>query len=70
MIVEMQAERIVHGSIPAGLEWARVVSIAGIRRAIQLEEKKGAPRIALIRGLNAELRRKEREAAAAPKERA
>lgn len=68
MIVEKQAEQIVHSSIPGGLDWARFVSISAIRRAIQLEGRKGAPRVALIRGLKTELRRKEREAAAAPKD--
>ena len=70
MIVEEQAEQIVHSSIPDGLRWAQEASVATIRRALQLEEKNGAPRMALVRGLKAELRRKEREAAAAPKERA
>lgn len=68
--VEMQAAYIVTDSVDAGLREARSASVSVIRRAIQREEHKRVPRSDLVRGLKTELRRKEREAAAAPKERA
>jgi len=68
--VDKQCVVIVNTSVDDGLASAYHASIAVIRRAIQLEGKARVPRTSLIRGLKAELRRKEREAAAEPKERA
>lgn len=70
MNIERRAKFIIYTSVEDGLVSAHNESIAVIRRAIQLEEKASVPRSSLVRGLKSELRRKEREAATAPKERA
>lgn len=70
MNVDKQCAFIVCTSVQDGLASAYHASIAVIRRAIQIEEKARVPRMSLVRGLKAELHRKERAAAAAPKERA
>lgn len=68
--VEREVSFIVNTSVQDGISSAYHASIAVIRRAIHVEQQRDMPRVSLIRGLTAELRRKERQAAAAPKERA
>ena len=69
-LVEEQAEELIYTSVQDALSGAWEFGAAVLKRAIQLEQKRRCPRIALIRGLNVELRKKEREAAVLPKERA
>ncbi len=66
--IDRHAQALVHTSVDDALSGAHHASVAVIRRAIHLEDQKSAPRIALIRGLNRVLRKKEREQAAAPKD--
>jgi hypothetical protein len=66
--VERQVSFIVNTSVQDGIISAAHASIAVIRRAIHIEQGSDTPRVSLIRGLTAELRKKERAAAAAPKE--
>jgi len=66
--VEKQAEDLVFTSAQDSLSGAWEYSIAVLRRAIQLEQKMENPRVALIRGLTTEIRRKERIARRAPKD--
>ena len=68
MSVETHAQELVHTSVQDALSGADFASIAVLKRAIQLEEKRRSPRIALIRGLKTEIRKQERAAAAAPKD--
>jgi hypothetical protein len=70
MNFDSQCASIVYTSVDDGLDSARLASAAVVRRALRIEEGRPCPRIALVRGLKTELRRKEREAAAAPKGRA
>ncbi len=66
--VERQVRFLVNTSVADGIMSAAHASIAVIRRAIHVEQQSAAPRVSLIRGLTAELRRKERADAAAPKD--
>jgi hypothetical protein len=66
--VEHQVSVLVHTSVQDGISSATHASIAVIRRAIHVEQSSDTPRVSLIRGLRAELRKKERAAAAAPKD--
>lgn len=66
--VEREAEGLVNTSVQDALSEAWDHSIATPKRAIQLEQKQKRPRVALIRGLTTEIRKKEREAAGAPKD--
>ncbi len=66
--VEHQVSFLVHTSVQDGISSAIHASIAVIRRAIHVEQSSETPRVSLIRGLTAELRKKERAAAAAPKD--
>lgn len=68
--VEGQAGDLVYTSVQDALSGAWEFSIPVLKRAIQLEQKSRSPRVALIRGLLTEIRKKEREAFRAPKERA
>lgn len=66
--VEHQVSVIVNTSVQDGISSAWHASIAVIRRAIHVEQSKETPRVSLIRGLTTELRKKERAAAAEPKD--
>ena len=66
--VEREVLFLVNTSVADGISSAFHASIAVIRRAIHVEQQRDAPRVALIHGLKAELRRKERAAAAEPKD--
>jgi len=66
--VEKAVSFIVNTSVQDGLMSATHASIAVIRRAIHVEQQRETPRVSLIRGLTTELRRKERAAAAEPKD--
>jgi len=66
--VERQARGLVYTSVDDGISSAFHASIAVIKRAIHMEQSTETPRTSLIRGLRAELRKKERAAAAAPKD--
>lgn len=66
--VERQARSLVYTSVADGISSAFHTSIAVIKRAIHMEQARETPRTSLIRGLTAELRKKERAAAAGPKE--
>ena len=66
--VEHQVSFIVNTSVADGISSAFHASIAVIKRAIHVEQSRDTPRVSLIRGLTAELRKKERTAAAAPKD--
>ena len=66
--VEQAVSWIVNTSVQDGLVSAMFASIAVIRRAIHVEQQRDTPRVSLIRGLTAELRKKERAAATAPRD--
>jgi hypothetical protein len=66
--VESQAGDLVYTSVQDALSGAWEFSIPVLKRAIQLEQKRGSPRVALIRGLQTEIRKKEREALGKPKD--
>lgn len=66
--VEREAKHLIYTSVADGICSAFYASIPAIKRAIHIEQGSDMPRVSLIRGLTAELRRKERAAAAAPKE--
>lgn len=66
--VERQAQDLVHTSVQDGISSAYHASTAVIRRAIHIEQGRDTPRFSLIRGLKAQLRKKERAAAAEPKD--
>ncbi len=66
--VEREAKHLVNTSVDDGIGSAFHASIPAIKRAIQIEQAGDTPRVSLIRGLKAELRKKERAAAAAPKD--
>ena len=65
--VEKQAAKLTHTSVQDALSGAYGHSVAVLKRAVQLEQKRSSPRIALLRGLMTEIRKKERAAALAPK---
>jgi hypothetical protein len=66
--VEKAVSFIVNTSVADGLLSAERASIAVIRRAVHVEQQRDTPRVSLILGLLTELRRKERAAAAEPKD--
>ncbi len=66
--VEREAKGLVYTSVGDSISSAFHASIAVIKYAVHIELGRPTPRISLIRGLTAELRRKERAAAAAPKD--
>lgn len=58
---------IVNTSVQDGLMSAKHANVISIRRAIEAEQRRETTRVSLIRGLKAELRKRER-AEAAPKD--
>ena len=66
--IEQQAKDLINTSVQDALSGADLASIPVLKRAIQLEDHRPAPRIALIRGLRTEIRKKERQQAGAPKD--
>ncbi len=66
--VERQAKHLVYTSVADGICSAFRASIPAIKRAIDIEQGRDTPRVSLISGLRAELRKKERASAAEPKE--
>ena len=66
--VEREAKSLVYTSVTDSISGAFHASIPAIKYAIHIETGRPTPRVSLIRGLTAELRKKERAAAAAPKD--
>lgn len=66
--VESQAQSLVHTSVQDAVASAPHCTLPVLRRAIQLEKAKAAPRISLVKGLQAEARKLERILARAPKD--
>lgn len=65
--VERQAQYMVNTSVQDALAGAWSSSVAVLKRAIQLEERRKVPRMSLIGGLRTEIRKRERADARAPK---
>lgn len=66
--IERHAQSLIHTSVQDALSSAHHASIPVLKRAMQLEDHRTAPRIALIRSLRTEINRKERQQAGAPKD--
>lgn len=66
--VERQAENLVNTSVQDAISGAWAVSVAVCKRAIQLEQRRKSPRVALIRGLQTEIRKKERQGLRSPRD--
>jgi|CXWL01.1.fsa_nt_gi hypothetical protein len=65
--VEKTAQGIVSTSVQDAMSGAYGYSVPAMQRAIQLEQQRDTPRVALIRGLQTQIRKKERAARLAPK---
>lgn len=66
-IVETEAQHLVNTSVDDAISGAWNCSIAALKRAIQIEQGREQPRVALIRGLQTEINRKEARLATAPR---
>lgn len=60
--VEKQARSMVSTSVQDALSGAWCESVAVLKRAIQLEQKRKAPRVALVKGLQREIRKRAADA--------